>query len=162
MSHAEKVVSNIIQIEIHRCKQNPRLMPGIDIASSCSSLLTPAEEYLRYPTYGEHLSFDLCDADDTLLAHQHGACSWAERDAHAGALAAAAAAEAEEAEAEEKKNDEKAKARVRDRKRREQQQQQQQQQQTQVQQQQQHLHKQALPHRQWSRRRQQRQHSGPA
>ena len=118
MSHAEKVVSNIIQIEIHRCKQNPRLMPGIDIASSCSSLLTPAEEYLRYPTYGEHLSFDLCDADDTLLAHQHGACSWAERDAHAGALAAAAAAEAEEAEAEEKKNDEKAKARARDRKRR--------------------------------------------
>ena len=74
-------------------------MPGIDIASSCSSLLTPAEEYLRYPTYGEHLSFDLCDADDTLLAHQHGACSWAERDAHAGALAAAAAAEAEAAEA---------------------------------------------------------------
>ena len=114
-------------------------MPGIDIASSCSSLLTPAEEYLRYPSYGEHIgstTFDLCDADDTLLAHQHGACSWAERDAHAGALAAAAAAEAAEAEAEEKKNEEKAKAQV------------QQQQQTQVQQQQQHLHKQALPHRQ--------------
>ena len=121
MSHAEKVVSNIIQIEIHRCKQNPRLMPGIDIASSCSSLLTPAEEYLRYPTYGEHIgstTFDLCDADDTLLAHQHGACSWAERDAHAGALAAAAAAEAEAEEAEQKKNDEKEKARVRDRRRR--------------------------------------------
>ena len=92
-------------------------MPDTDIASSCSSLLTPAEEYLRDPTYGEQ-DFDLCDADDTLLAHQHGACSWAERDAHAGALAAAAAAEAEEAEAEEKKNAEKAKARVRDRKRR--------------------------------------------
>ena len=71
-------------------------MPDTDIASSCSSLLTPAEEYLRYPTYGEHIgstTFDLCDADDTLLAHQHGACSWAERDAHAGALAAAAAAD---------------------------------------------------------------------
>ena len=81
MSHAEKVVSKIIQIEIHRCKQNPRLMPGIDIASSCSSLLTPAEEYLGYPSYGEHIGsngFDLFDAaDDTLLAHQHGACSWA-------------------------------------------------------------------------------------
>ena len=103
-------------------KQNPRLMPDIDIASSCSSLLTPAEEYLGYPSYGEHIgsnSFDLCDAGDaTLLAHPHGAGTWAERDAHAGALAAAAAAEAEEAEAEEKKNDEKAKARVRDRKRR--------------------------------------------
>ncbi len=121
MSHAEKVVSNIIQIEIHRCKQNPRLMPDIDIASSCSSLLTPAEEYLGYPSYGEHIgstTFDLCDADDTLLAHQHGACSWAERDAHAGALAAAAAAEAEAEEAEQKKNDEKEKARVRDRRRR--------------------------------------------
>ena len=96
-------------------------MPDIDIASSCSSLLTPAEEYLRYPTYGdEHIgsTFDLCDADDTLLAHQHGACSWAERDAHAGALAAAAAAEAEAEEAEEKKNDKKEKARVRDRRRR--------------------------------------------
>ena len=88
---------------------SPRLMSGIGIVSSCSSLLTPAEEYLRYPTYGEHIgstTFDLCDADDTLLAHQHGACSWAERDAHAGALAAA---EAEAAEAEEKKNDEKEK-----------------------------------------------------
>ena len=118
VSHADKVVSNIIQIEIHRCKQNPRLMPGIDIASSCSSLLTPAEEYLRYPTYGEHIgstTFDLCDADDTLLAHQqHGACSWAERDAHAGALAAAAVAEEAGAEAEEKKE----KARERDRRRR--------------------------------------------
>ena len=102
-------------------KQNPRLMPDIDIASSCSSLLTPAEEYLGYPSYGEHIgstTFDLCDADDTLLAHQHGAGTWAERDAHAGSLAAAAAAEAEEAEAEEKKNDEKEKARVRDRRRR--------------------------------------------
>ena len=57
-------------------------------------------------------------ADDTLLAHQHGACSWAERDTHAGALAAAAAAEAEAEEAEQKKNDEKEKARVRDRRRR--------------------------------------------
>ena len=122
MSHAEKVVSNIIQIEIHRCQAHPRLMPDIDIASSCSSLLTPAEEYLGYPSYGEHIGsngFDLFDAaDDTLLAHQHGACSWAERDAHAGALAAAAAAEAEEAEAEKKKNEEKEKARVRDRRRR--------------------------------------------
>jgi len=34
-----------------------------------------------------------------LLAPQHGAGTWAERDAHAGSLAAAAAAEAEEAEA---------------------------------------------------------------
>ena len=97
-------------------------MPDIDIASSCSSLLTPAEEYLGYPSYGEHIgsnSFDLCDAGDaTLLAHPHGAGTWAERDAHAGALAAAAAEEAEEAEAEEKKNDEKEKARVRDRRRR--------------------------------------------
>ena len=119
MSHAEKVVSNTIQIEIHRCQADPRLMPDIDIASSCSSLLTPAEEYLGYPSYGEHIgsnSFDLCDAGDaTLLAHPHGAGTWAERDAHAGALAAAAAAEAE---AEEKKNDEKEKARVRDRRRR--------------------------------------------
>ena len=98
---------------------SPRLMSGIGIASSYSSLLTPAEEYLGYPSYGEHIgsnSFDLCDAGDaTLLAHPHGAGTWAERDAHAGALAAAAAAEAEEAEAEEKKNDEKEKARVRDR-----------------------------------------------
>ena len=93
-------------------------MPGIDIASSCSSLLTPAEEYLRYPTYGEHIgstTFDLCDADDTLLAHQHGACSWAERDAHAGALAAVAATEA----AAEARENGKGKARVRDRRRRE-------------------------------------------
>ena len=63
MSHAEKVVSNIIQIEIHRCKQNPRLMPGIDIASSCSSLLTPAEEYLGYIGYGEQLGSNFFDAD---------------------------------------------------------------------------------------------------
>ena len=81
MSHAEKVVSNIIQIKIHRCQADPLLMPDIDIASSCSSLLTPAEEYLGYPSYGEHIglnSFDLC---------------------HAGSLAAAAAEEAEEATA---------------------------------------------------------------
>ena len=54
-----------------------------------------------------------------MLADQHGACSWAEHDAHADSLAAVAATGAEEAEAEKNENDEKAKARVRDRKRRE-------------------------------------------
>ena len=45
-------------------------MPDIDIASSCSSLLTPAKEHLGYPSYGEHIgsnSFDLCDLEWDVL-----------------------------------------------------------------------------------------------
>ena len=93
-------------------------MSDIGIPGWHSSSLAPGQQYLDPGELTGSIS-DLCDAGDTLLAHQHGACcSWAEHDAHADSLAAVAATGAEEAEAEKNENDEKAKARVRDRKRR--------------------------------------------
>ena len=66
-------------------------MPDIDILNPHSSLCTPYEQYQEYLAYGEQVgSFFAADADADA---QHGACTWAERDAHAGALATVAEAE---------------------------------------------------------------------
>ena len=93
-------------------------MSDIGIPGWHSSSLAPAQQFLDPGELAGSIPDLRLDEDTPLLAHQHGACSWAEHDAHADSLAAVAATGAEEAEAEKNENDEKAKARVRDRKRR--------------------------------------------
>ena len=93
-------------------------MSDIGMPGWHSSSLAPAQQYLDPGELAGSIPDLRLDEDTPLLAHQHGACSWAEHDAHADSLAAVAATGAEEAEAEKNENEEKEKARIRDRRRR--------------------------------------------
>ena len=66
-------------------------MSDIGIPGWHSSSLAPAEQYFDAGEHSGSIPDLRFDADETLLAHQHGDCSWAEHDAHADSLAAVAA-----------------------------------------------------------------------